>query len=179
MGVAWPPTLLLVLLLAAATSCAAQPKTDKIRFDFNVPGGALGALGVTRLARIRRVNGQMNKSIRQLAQMLQDQDDLVSESCCLKCFEGIGSSWIASLNTAHPRSPPTLDCCCCCTPTGPGPDHRPVDIRMFRHGRRPRQPSDGSSSRCSCRHSRTSAAARRGRQVLSSREPHRSSSTSR
>lgn len=80
MGLAWPSTLLLLL---AATSCAAValPGTEKVMFNFKVPGGAKGALGVTRLARIRRVNGQMNKSIRQLAQMLQDQDDLVSESC--------------------------------------------------------------------------------------------------
>lgn len=65
--------VLLMLLL-----CDAASPADKVRFDFKNPGGAKAALGLGRLQNIRRVNEQQDKTLDELAKLLEDQNDLVS-----------------------------------------------------------------------------------------------------
>jgi hypothetical protein len=61
--------------------CDAAPPAGKVRFDFKGPGGAKAALGLARLQNIRRVNEQQDKTLDELAKLLEDQNDLVSSVC--------------------------------------------------------------------------------------------------
>jgi hypothetical protein len=67
--------LLMVLL---CTPALAAPNPDKLKFNFGGPGGALAALGKPRLERIRRINGQQDKTLDEVARMLEGDPDLVS-----------------------------------------------------------------------------------------------------
>lgn len=74
---------LLLLLSAALLISTAEAKPDNVRNrnDFRSCGGAKACLGAQKLDRIRRRAGMGHKTIDQLAQQLDEDDDLVSVIC--------------------------------------------------------------------------------------------------
>jgi hypothetical protein len=71
--------LLLLLSVALLISTAeAKPKNFKNKNDFRSCGGAKACLGAQKLDRIRRRAGMGHKTIDQIAQQLDEDEDLVS-----------------------------------------------------------------------------------------------------
>jgi hypothetical protein len=76
---------LLLLLVSAAvmiSTAQAQPSM-KGKKDFKACGGAKACLGAQKLDRIRRRSGLKHKTVDELAQELDQDEDLVSDRCRL------------------------------------------------------------------------------------------------
>ena len=70
---------MLVTAAAGVLLSAAQAAdgTDKVRFNFRDAGGAKSSLGVARLERIRKRSQWHDKTADEVAQMLEQDADLV------------------------------------------------------------------------------------------------------
>jgi hypothetical protein len=85
-------TVAAVLVLVTLTQAAPQrqqqqkPDTWKGKKDFEACGGAKACMGVQKLDRIRRRSGMGHKTVDEVAQILDQDDDLVSALFALLRF---------------------------------------------------------------------------------------------
>lgn len=93
-------TVAAVLLLATLTRAAPKqggepnkPEQWKGKKDFAACGGAKACMGAQKLDRIRRRSKMSHKTVDEVAQILDEDDDLVSASSGLRCWVTI---WLSS-----------------------------------------------------------------------------------
>lgn len=105
--------LLLLLMSCAVAQPGQQGRTNGIQFNLKNFGGARAAVGAGKMRSIREKAGLQHKSLEELFQELDNDDDLVRCSCLLGSFVGcrmhakrgkvlLHSSW------SPPQASPTL-----------------------------------------------------------------------